>query len=197
MAKRRAVNLRVLMEENGENWTREVLSGFSCPPNPDIENFLKRNAIEFAKQGLSQTHIVVDSSTDKREFVGYFTLAHKPLTMDTATLSATMRKRVEKFAVYDERIKEHVLAAPLIAQLGKNYTNGVNRLISGDELLALACDKVERILFDLGGKFVYLECADTPKLLDFYRTNRFRAFNRRYLDAPDGGYLVQMLKYIH
>ena len=195
--KHNVVNLQKLLAKRGEEQTRTLLSGFSCPPNPDIEDFLKRNAIEFAKQGLSQTHIVVDSSTDKQDFVGYFTLAHKPLTMDTATLSATMRKRVEKFAVYDERIKEHVLAAPLIAQLGKNYTNGVNRLISGGELLALACDKVERILFDLGGKFVYLECADTPKLLDFYRTNRFRAFNRRYLDAPDGGYLVQMLKYIH
>ena len=196
MAKRRAVNLRVLMEENGENWTREVLSGFSCPPNPDIENFLKRNAIEFAKQGLSQTHLVF---TDQDELTGYFTLANKPLTMDTyaSALSATMRKRVEKFAVYDNRIREHILSAPLIAQLGKNYSGGRNRLISGDELLALACDKVERILFDLGGKFVYLECADNPKLLDFYRSNRFRAFSRRYLAEPDGEYFVQMLKYIH
>lgn len=173
---------------------RELLSGFSCPTNPDIEDFLKRNAIEFAKQGLSQTHLVF---TDKDELAGYFTLANKPLTMDTATLSATMRKRVEKFAVYDNRIREHILSTPLIAQLGKNYSGGLNRLISGDELLALACDKVERILFDLGGKFVYQECADHPKLLDFYRSNRFRAFNRRYLAEPDGEYLVQMLKYIH
>ena len=194
--KRDVVNLQKLMAKRGEEQTRTLLSGFSCPPNPDIEDFLKRNAIEFAKQGLSQTHIVVDSSADKQEFVGYFTLANKPLTANTATLSATMQKRVEKFAVYDRRIQEHVLSAPLIAQLGKNYTNGANRLISGDELLALACDKVERILFDLGGKFVYLECADTPKLLDFYASNRFRVFSRRYLDAPEGEYLVQMLKYI-
>ena len=196
MAKRNSVNLRILMEEMGEEQLRELLSGFSCPPNPDIERFLKRNAIEFAKQGLSQTHLVF---TDQHELTGYFTLANKPLTMDThaSALSATMRKRVEKFAVYDSRIREHILSAPLIAQLGKNYSGGRNRLISGDELLALACDKVERILFDLGGKFVYLECADNPKLLDFYRSNRFRAFSRRYLAEPDGEYFVQMLKYIH
>ena len=196
MAKRNSVNLRILMEEMGEEQARELLSGFSCPPNPDIERFLKRNAIEFAKQGLSQTHLVF---TDQDELTGYFTLANKPLTMDTytSTLSATMRKRVEKFAVYDNRIREHILSTPLIAQLGKNYSGGRNRLISGDELLALACDKVERILFDLGGKFVYLECADNPKLLDFYRSNRFRAFSRRYLAEPDGEYFVQMLKYIH
>ena len=193
MAKRKAVNLRILMEEMGEEQARELLSGFSCPPNPDIERFLKRNAIEFAKQGLSQTHIVFDG----QEFVGYFCLTNKPVSVNTSKFSATMRRQIEKFAVYDNRIQEHVLAAPLIAQLGKNYSGGRNRLISGDELLALACDKVERILFDLGGKFVYLECADNPKLLDFYRSNRFRAFSRRYLAEPDGEYFVQMLKYIH
>ena len=193
----KVINLRVLMEENGENWTRELLSGFSCPLNPDIEDFLKRRSIDFAKQGLSQTRLVMPSATGKPEIAGYFSLTNKAALLNTSLFSATMRKRVEKFAVYDNRIREHILSAPLIAQLGKNYSGGRNRLISGDELLALACDKVERILFDLGGKFVYLECADNPKLLDFYRSNRFRAFSRRYLAEPDGEYFVQMLKYIH
>ena len=191
-----SVNLQKLMAKRGEEETRKLLSGFSCPPNPDIEDFLRRKAIDFAKQGLSQTHLVFDFSEPKQELVGYFSLANKPLSMNTSTLSATMRKRVEKFAVYEERTKEHVLSAPLIAQLGKNYGDGRNRLISGEELLTLACAKVESILFDLGGKFVYLECADNPKLLDFYRSNRFRVFSRRYLDGPDGDYLVQMLKYV-
>lgn len=111
-----AINLRKIMARRGEEQTRTLLSGFSCPTNPDIEDFLKRNAIEFAKQGLSQTHLVF---TDKDELAGYFTLANKPLTMDTSTLSATMRKRVERFAVYDNRIREHILSTPLIAQLGK------------------------------------------------------------------------------
>ena len=193
MRQYRAVNLRVLMEENGENWTRELLSGFSCPPNPDIERFLKRNAIEFAKQGLSQTHIVFDG----QEFVGYFCLTNKPVSVNTSKFSATMRRQIEKFAVYDNRIQEHVLAAPLIAQLGKNYSGDLKNSISGAVLLKYACDKVAKILFDLGGKFVYLECADHPKLLDFYRSNRFRAFSRRYLTEPDGEYFVQMLRYIH
>lgn len=194
MTKHRTFNLQILMEETGEEHTREILSGFSCPPNPDIEDFLKHNAIEFAKRGLSQTHLVF---TAELELVGYFCLTNKPVSVQTSRFSATMRRKIEKFAVYDNRIKEHVLAAPLIAQLGKNYSGGRNRLISGDELLTLACEKVGNILFDLGGKFVYLECADNPKLLDFYNSNRFRAFSRRYLDTPEGEYLVQMLKYIH
>lgn len=65
----------------------------------------------------------------------------------------------------------------------------------------MACDKIARIQFDLGGKFVYLECEDKPKLIDFYTSNGFCAFDRRTLDPDetgiDGEYLVQMLKYIH
>lgn len=35
-----------------------------------------------------------------------------------------------------------VIVAPLIAQLGKNYANGYNKLITGDELLAMALEKL-------------------------------------------------------
>ena len=71
------VNLQKLMAKRGEERTRELLSGFSCPLNPDIEDFLKRKSIEFAKQGLSQTHLVMPSATGKPEIAGYFCLTNK------------------------------------------------------------------------------------------------------------------------
>ena len=49
------------------------------------------------------------------------------------------------------------MSTPLIAQLGKNYQHGYNTLITGDELLKLACDKVKEIQLSLGGRFVYLD----------------------------------------
>ena len=196
--KRKVVNLQILMEETGEEQTRELLSGFSCPLNPDVEDFLKRRSINFARNGFSQTHLVLSMYGDKPEIAGYFCLTNKAALMDTSTLSATMRKRVEKFSVYDNRIREHFLSAPLIAQLGKNYSPSLRAPISGDALLKYACDKVERILFDLGGKFVYLECADHPKLIAFYRANGFLDGGRRYLNAEqDTEYLVRLFRYIH
>ena len=42
------------------------------------------------------------------------------------------------------------MSTPLIAQLGKNYQHGYNTLITGDELLKLACDKVKEIQLSLG-----------------------------------------------
>ncbi|HBF3466448.1 TPA: N-acetyltransferase, partial [Clostridioides difficile] len=54
---------------------------------------------------------------------------------------------------------------------------------------------------DMGGKIVYLECEDKPKLIEFYKDNGFVDFGKRSLDKDetdslDGDYLVQMLKYL-
>ena len=74
-------------------------------------------------------------------------------------------------------------------------------MITGDELLSEACNKIKRMQIDMGGKFAYLECEDKPKLIDFYSRNGFCEFDHRVLDGDetdklDGRYLVQMLKYI-
>lgn len=194
------VNLKVLIEEIGEDSAKGILSDFSCPLNPDVEDFLRIKAIEFAKQGFSQTHLVFASYRDNPVLVGYFTLANKYITVASKKMSNTLRKRIAKFATHDKRVNTYCLTAPLIAQLGKNYTNEYNKLITGDELLEIACSKVAKIQLDLGGKFAYLECEDKSVLLDFYTRNGFCAFDRRNLDPDetglDGEYLVQLLKYI-
>ena len=193
-------NLENIYTEFGEDFTKDVLSKFSCPLNPDVENFLKRNAIEFAKQGISRTHLVFTQYKGQMVLVGYFTLANKYITLKSSGLSGTTKRRLNKFSTFDPRIKAYTLSAPLIAQLGKNYTNGYDKLISGDILLKLACDKIKQIQFDLGGRYVYLECEDKPKLIDFYRDNGFYEFDTRPLDADEtdleGSYLVQLLKYM-
>ena len=50
------------------------------------------------------------------------------------------------------------------------------KLIRGDELLKLACDKVREAQYILGGRFVFLECEDKPKLKEFYEDNRICMF---------------------
>ena len=194
------VNLQVFVNEIGEEFVKSYLSDFSCPLNKDVENFLKYKAIEFSKQGLSQTHLVMASHKKQAVLVGYFTLANKNISISNKGLSATSKKRIAKFAMYYPQIKKYVLTAPLIAQLGKNYANNYNQLITGDELLAIACDKVKSIQLDLGGKYVYLECEDNPKLIDFYRENGFCEFDKRELDREEtdvpGDVLIQMIKYL-
>ena len=189
-----------MLDTVGEDSVKTVLSSFSCPLNPDVENFLRFKAIEFARQGFSQTHLVMASYQKEPVLVGYFTLANKYITLSNKNLSTSQKKRLAKFSIYDNQIRSYYLSAPLIAQLGKNYSKNYNKLITGDELLCLACRKVSTIQMDLGGKFVYLECEDKPFLIEFYSRNGFCAFDRRRLDRDetglDGDYLIQMLKYI-
>lgn len=201
----RVVNLSLLIDELGEEFTKEVLSTFSCPLNKDVEYFLEKKAISFAKQGWAQTHLVFASYRSEWVLVGYFALANKYIRITSKGLgktSNTLKKRINKFATYDPSLKAYMLSCPLIAQLGKNYTNGYDKLITGDELLNEACSKISRIQFDLGGRFAYVECEDKPALIDFYTRNGFCEFDTRALDADEtdkmsGEYLVQLLKYIH
>jgi len=200
----RVVNLKILIEELGEDTAKSILSNFSCPMNLDVEFFLSKKAIEFAKNGWAQTHLVFASYKGEWVLAGYFALANKYIRISAKRLgsaSSSLRRRIAKFATYDSTLKCYPLAAPLIAQLGKNYNKGYDKLITGDELLGEACDKIRKLQFDIGGKFVYIECEDKAKLTEFYERNGFCEFDIRYLDRDetdklDGGYLVQMLKYI-
>ena len=196
------VNLMQLLEEVGEDVTKDILSSFSCPLNSDVEIFLRHKAIEFSRQGLSQTHLVFASYKEEWVLVAYFTLANKYISVSAAdgNITSRVRKRISRFSVFDKRTKTYHLSAPLIAQLGKNFSNGYHKLISGDELLDIACEKVKYIQLELGGRFVYLECEDKPKLIQFYQDNGFFEFDKRPLDRDeafiDEKYLVQMLRYM-
>lgn len=194
------INLKLLFEEIGEERTKALLSDFSCPLNEDVESFLRSKAIEFSRQGLAQTHLVFASFRGNPKMAGYFSLANKYITIKADSVKGKLKQRVNRFATYDPQIRTYCLSAPLIAQLGKNYSSGLDRLITGDELLYLACEKISTIQLDLGGKIAYLECEDKPKLIDFYSENGFCEFDKRKLDRDEtglnGSYLVQMLKFI-
>ena len=193
--------LKDMVEKLGEQRTTEILSQFFCPLNRDVQTFLHNNAIEFAKQSISSTHLVTASHRDKLVIVGYFTLANKHIIVADNGMSNTQKRKINKFGIYDSDRKGYRISAPLIAQLGKNYSNGYNKLITGDELLYLACKQVAQVQEIIGGKIVYLECEDNSKLIDFYTSNGFVNFGKRQLDGDEreffeGNYLIQMLRYL-
>ena len=197
------INLRDLIydPELGEDVAKNVLSSFSCPLNPDVEYFLKNTAIEFSKQSISSTYLIMASYRSEYVLVGYYTLANKIFCISKDSMpSRKWRSRIAKFAQFDSTIRQYTISAPLIGQLGKNYANSYNKLISGDELLKLALDKVREMQYIVGGKIVYLECEQKEKLIDFYSQNGFVNFGLRSLDKDEKGLtgdsLVQMLKYL-
>lgn len=197
----RIANLDDLLDVVGEDDAKSIFADYSCPSNSDIEDFLKHKAIEFSKQGLAKTQLVFASHQGQIVLVGYFALAYKTFYIRrTGAISAGLRKRIKKFARVISETNCYEISAPLIAQLGKNYNNDYNKLITGNELLKIACDKVAEGQSLFGGKVVYVECVDNHSLLSFYERNGFREFDRYPIDRKDrhmlrGEYMVQMLKY--
>ena len=43
----------------------------------------------------------------------------------------------------------------------------------------MACDLVQEVQLNIGGKIAYIECEDKPKLVEFYKRNGFIEFNKR------------------
>lgn len=184
----------------GEDNTNSILSSFSSPINLDIEFFLKNTAIEFAKQNIAPTTLVYADVGIGWRFCGFFTLTMKIVQIGKGDVSSKLFRKLRKFGTYDNVTQKYSIPIPLIAQLGKNYADGCDKLIKGGELLQLACDEVLKAQHILGGKSVYLECEDTPKLIGFYRDNGFREFSQRPLDPDElddfvGDHLVQMIRY--
>ena len=178
----------------GESRLLQVLSGFSCLRNPDVERFLKKSSVEFTKKNQSVTYLVFDISS--MVLVGYFTLALKPLTVRGETVSNTVKKKLLRVSEWDEKSDTYTMSAYLIAQLGKNFTNGADKKITGEELLALAWDKIKEIQYLGGGIVTFLEAENEEKLLSFYRNNRFLQFDTRQTasDAEESHELVQLLR---
>ena len=168
------INLLDILATDGEETTAENLQRFLCPYNGDVEDFLHNKAIPFAKQGISSVWLVFASFRDEWVLAGYFALANKNFHVSPKNLSKTLSKRLLKFATRDNDLKRYIIAAPLIGQLGKNYRDGIDKLITGDELLQIACDKVREGQRIFGGQFVFVECEDTPRLVSFYERNQFK-----------------------
>lgn len=192
------INLKDIYNSIGEKKTKEILNDYNCSLNCDVEYFLKEKAIEFSKQDISRTYIVLSQYKDQNVIVGYFAITNKVTNIKRVNLSATKKKRLLKFAVYDKETRTYSISLPLIGQIGKNYSNGYNKLITGDILLKLACDKIKEVQELVGGRFVFLECEDKLKLREFYESNGFVCFGKRNLERDEkeknsGNYLLQML----
>lgn len=173
------INILDMLGAIGEAELQQCLSDFSCPINPEIEQFVLNKAIEFAKKKLSVTYFVVN---EHGKIAAIFTLAHKAVEIGSANLSNSKRKKLSRYAILDSESNSYTVSAFLIAQFGKNYAVDEGKGINGNELMDLTFEILEKVQHDIGGGIVFLECEDKVKLLNFYQSekNGFMSFNERY-----------------
>lgn len=195
------INIRSCIESDqeqiiGENEIKEILSDFSNPKNKDVEDFLKNRAVEFTRKQQSITYLVF--STEMMELAGYFSITMKPVTVKADGLSNTARRGLDRVSKYDEKTNAYIVAAYLIAQFGRNYSNKVTCPIQGTELMDIAIATLLNIQYQLGGLLVYLECEDHEKLLEFYRNkNGFKLFGERVTEnTEESRHLLQLMNFL-
>lgn len=182
-------------KELGEETLLGLLSEFSCDKNMDVERFLKEQSIEFTKKNQSVTYLVftnVDAA-----FVGYFTITIKPISVNADSFSNTMKRKIARVSELDEENGTYTLSAYLIAQLGKNFTNGANASITGEQLLQAAVDTIKELQYMAGGMVIFLEAENEEKLMRFYEDkNGFKRFDTKEIKAgtEEAHTLVQLLK---
>ncbi len=178
----------------GEPALIELLSGFSCPKNPDVERFLKQNSIQFTKKNQSVTYIVL--SANDGGLLGYFTIALKPLTIRGEMVSNTMKRKLLRISELDKKSNIYTMSAYLIAQLGKNYTDGKEKEITGVQLLELAWMVIKEMQYMGGGMVAFLEANNEEALLSFYKANKFIQFDTRQVITSEQKphELIQLLR---
>lgn len=154
-----------------------MLSFFSCPVNPDVERFLKCNAVEFTKKDQSVTYLVIDHDNDR--LAGYFSLALKPISVRADRVSKSEARKLSRVSALNEENNTYTASAYLVAQLGKNFALPEHERINGATLLEIALDTVRTAKYFLGGVIVFLECEDVDALMNFYMRNGFKYFDSR------------------
>jgi hypothetical protein len=193
------VNLTDYLTEFSEESVCKSLSSYSCEPNNDVEFFLQKKAISSSMSSSSRTFIVSEEKTNI--FVGFFTLTQKSIVIEkffgiTKSLEKKIRWFSDEYQIGfgDEKQSIQVASLILIAHLGKNYTKGANELITGQQLLNIAVEKIVEIQGEIGGRFICVECEDTPNLLNYYTQNGFSRLQNRPISVDKDDYFVQLVR---
>jgi len=195
------INILDMVEAVGDEKTRKVLSGFSTaeeadskPLNSDIELFLKKNAIQFAKERKSITYLVCNE--EQNDLLGYFTLTHKSIEISASGLSKTTIRKLEKHSKLNQETNTYSVSAFLIAQFGKNYNIDEKSRISGDELMYYCEKELAEIRYRIGGNVEYLDCEADANLIRFYQDQQnFTLFGER-LSENDGKRYLQYMRFL-
>ena len=170
-------NLRKLLNEYEEIDINEMLKNFRSIKNSgtknDIEIFLHEKAIKFEKSSISSTYVVF---SEDNEILGYFTIANRSLVISKENfgiLSKTQQKKLGNSAAILKN-GDLMTSSFLLGQLDKNYSDDIENLITGRELLTFAYDLFLKIKELINVKYIWLECQNEPKLISFYQNFGFK-----------------------
>lgn len=151
-----------LMVELGEERVLEILSSFSVERNPDVQRFMRENAIPYEKSGNARSFLCMSDDGDP---IGFFSLALNILHVpETVT-----ERRKEKLTGFGRRTSKDV-PCYLIGQLAR--LDGVSKeILSGDDMFAKIFEYLNISRKFFGGRVLAIDCVDD--LVSYYEDKGF------------------------
>lgn len=196
------ISLRDMILQGNEEFARSCIETFSCEKidedgnkknlNPNVERFLKTNAIQFAKMKTAITYLIFDSNDNA--VLGYFSLTHKSVDIPSG-LSRKIIDKIKRFSGLNKENNTYTVSAFLLAQLSKNYAVDNGKRISGTAIMTAAKEKLLDAQNLIGGTIVYLDCEPISDLIHFYENEKFVFFGERSSEI-DGKKYLQYLAFV-
>lgn len=155
---------------------KEVLLGFSCPLNHEVENFVHNKALDFERVGLARTYLIYAYLEDDNIFVlvALYSLGQGHIEIDRNLSRATKKKIFGSTYAIGKSVK-----TLLIGQLSKNYTTNNNQYITGDVLMQIIFQKIKEIHSIFPSVVIHIDCEDKEKLRLFYEKSGFELFKKQ------------------
>ena len=179
----------LLKYDTEENIKNKFLNNFKSLENNDIEKFLHNRAIEFEKKSVSTTHLVFNN----KKLVGYLSLSNKSLILSKERFEKLSNSRKKKLMQSGQILENGHLAVNsyLIGQLGKNYNLTKEEQIKGKDLLSFGFNLLLEVKKIMTARYVWLECENFEKLINFYRTFGFEKIDDF---ISEDGFIVMIMK---
>jgi len=174
-----------LLKEFGKEETSKLFSDFTCPKNPDVEEFIRSpsKAIRFEESDQSRTYLILDDETGL--ILAYFSISFKELFLGGFDVPKNQIKKLDGMRKDVERIRVF-----LIGQLAKNYSVKNNQLTLKN-ILEEVYAVIDQVRTLVGGRAIILECEDNARLIGLYLEHGFKVLNT----IEDTDQLITM--YIH
>ena len=184
----------LLKYDTEENIKNKFLNNFKSLENNDIEKFLHNRAIEFEKKSVSTTHLVFNN----KKLVGYLSLSNKSLILSKERFEKLSNSRKKKLMQSGQILENGHLAVNsyLIGQLGKNYNLAKEEQIplclpSSVTLVSFGFNLLLEVKKIMTARYVWLECENSEKLINFYRTFGFEKVDDF---ISEDGFVVMIMK---
>lgn len=159
--------LREFIDLVGEDRAIKALSSFSVRRNPDVENFIRNNAVAYEKSDNARTYLVTNENDD---ILGYFSLALSVVDIPSG-ISKAMMKKMRGFGRYSA----DSVPCYLLGQLARDDNASHDDLMMQD-FIDFAIEYVMAAKQYVGGRFLLIDCVDD--LVELYEKYDFIRINK-------------------